>query len=74
MASHGLLLRLFLSPGFFTVNVALQYLAKYSYNIGITYYITRRLRNADLSELENIWGFVWLVGCRLRGASTVEGL
>ena len=57
--SHALLLRLFLSPSFFSVNVALQYLTQYYNNIGITYYLTRRLREFDINELRDVWGFVW---------------
>ena len=57
--SHALLLRLFLSPSFFSVNVALQYLTLYHNNIGITYYLTRRLREFDGNELRNVWGFIW---------------
>jgi len=57
--SHALLLRLFLSPSFFTVHVALQYLGKYPDNIGITYYITRRLRELDTQDLRDVWGFIW---------------
>ncbi|KAL0581710.1 Phosphatidylinositol 4-kinase pik1alpha (PI4-kinase)(PtdIns-4-kinase) [Marasmius crinis-equi] len=56
--SHALLLRLFLTPSFFSVHVALQYLKTYSDNIGITYYITRRLRELDISELRDVWGFI----------------
>ncbi|KAI0079941.1 kinase-like protein [Panus rudis PR-1116 ss-1] len=56
--SHALLLRLFLSPSFFTVHVALQYLRLYSDNIGITYYLTRRLRELELEELREVWGFI----------------
>ncbi|KAG7092493.1 hypothetical protein E1B28_008844 [Marasmius oreades] len=56
--SHALLLRLFLTPSFFSVHVALQYLKTYSDNIGITYYITRRLRDLDISELRDVWGFI----------------
>ncbi|KAJ3744697.1 kinase-like protein, partial [Lentinula detonsa] len=56
--SHALLLRLFLTPSFFTVHVALQYLTVYADNIGITYYITRRLREFDIAELRDVWGFV----------------
>ena len=59
--SHALLLRLFLSPSFFTVHVALQYLKLYSDNIGITYYLTRRLRELDTQELRDVWGFIWCV-------------
>ncbi|THU91136.1 kinase-like protein [Dendrothele bispora CBS 962.96] len=58
MASHALLLRLFLTPSFFSVHVALQYLAIYADNIGITYYITRRLRELDVVELRDAWGFI----------------
>lgn len=59
--SHALLLRLFLTPSFFTVHVALQYLTVYADNIGITYYITRRLSELDIAELRDVWGFVWFV-------------
>ncbi|KAJ7582694.1 kinase-like domain-containing protein [Mycena floridula] len=55
--SHALLLRLFLSPSFFTVHVALQYLKLYGQNIGITYYITRRLRELPVEDLRDVWGF-----------------
>jgi hypothetical protein len=57
--SHALLLRLFLSPSFFTVHVALRYLRHYADNIGITYYLTRRLRELDTQELREVWGFIW---------------
>jgi len=66
MGSHALLLRLFLTPSFFSVHVALQYLAIYSDNIGITYYITRRLRELDILELRDAWGFIWHVSFSLR--------
>ncbi|KAI1795771.1 kinase-like protein [Ganoderma leucocontextum] len=56
--SHALLLRLFLSPSFFSVHVALQYLRIYADNIGITYYLTRRLRELNTQELREVWGFV----------------
>ncbi|KZT67724.1 hypothetical protein DAEQUDRAFT_672795 [Daedalea quercina L-15889] len=56
--SHALLLRLFLSPSFFSVHVALQYLKIYADNIGVTYYLTRRLRELDTRELREVWGFV----------------
>ncbi|EMD38409.1 hypothetical protein CERSUDRAFT_82660 [Gelatoporia subvermispora B] len=56
--SHALLLRLFLSPSFFSVHVALQYLRVYADNIGITYYLTRRLRELDVQELREVWGFI----------------
>jgi len=57
--SHALLLRLFLSPAFFSVHVALRYLMRYSDNIGITYYLTRRLREFTVEELRDVWGFIW---------------
>ncbi|KIJ69371.1 hypothetical protein HYDPIDRAFT_164930 [Hydnomerulius pinastri MD-312] len=56
--SHALLLRLFLSPSFFSVHVALRYLMHYADNIGITYYLTRRLRELDTHELRDVWGFI----------------
>ncbi|EPQ58102.1 hypothetical protein GLOTRDRAFT_72143 [Gloeophyllum trabeum ATCC 11539] len=56
--SHALLLRLFLSPSFFSVHIALQYLRLYADNIGITYYLTRRLRELDVEELRDVWGFI----------------
>ncbi|KAI0062271.1 kinase-like protein [Artomyces pyxidatus] len=56
--SHALLLRLFLSPSFFSVHVALRYLMLYSDNIGITYYLTRRLRESTVDELRDVWGFI----------------
>ncbi|EIW85170.1 kinase-like protein [Coniophora puteana RWD-64-598 SS2] len=56
--SHALLLRLFLSPSFFSVHVALRYLMLYADNIGITYYLTRRLREYDTHELREVWGFI----------------
>ncbi|KAH9926215.1 kinase-like protein [Fomitopsis serialis] len=56
--SHALLLRLFLSPSFFSVHVALQYLRVYADNIGVTYYLTRRLRELDAPELREVWGFI----------------
>ncbi|KAF9005664.1 kinase-like domain-containing protein [Cyathus striatus] len=58
MPSHALLLRLFLSPSFFSVHVALRYLLLYADNIGITYYLTHRLRELDIQELNDVWGFV----------------
>ncbi|KAF5380809.1 hypothetical protein D9615_003968 [Tricholomella constricta] len=58
MPSHALLLRLFLSPSFFSVHVALRYLLLYVDNIGITYYLTRRLGQLDTRELREVWGFV----------------
>lgn len=59
MSSHALLLRLFLSSNFFSVHVALKYLLVYSDNIGITYYLTRRLRALDTHQLQDVWGFIW---------------
>lgn len=59
MPSHALLLRLFLSPSFFSVHVALRYLLIYADNIGITYYLTGRLRQLDTQELRDVWGFIW---------------
>ncbi|KAG6376167.1 kinase-like protein [Boletus reticuloceps] len=56
--SHALLLRLFLSPSFFSVHVALRYLMLYADNIGITYYLTRRLADLDTHELREVWGFI----------------
>ncbi|KAH7889675.1 kinase-like protein [Phlebopus sp. FC_14] len=56
--SHALLLRLFLSPAFFSVHVALRYLMLYADNIGITYYLTHRLGELDTHELRDVWGFV----------------
>ncbi|KIK57812.1 hypothetical protein GYMLUDRAFT_46010 [Collybiopsis luxurians FD-317 M1] len=53
MSSHALLLRLFLN--YFSVHTALHYLAIYPDNIGITYYITRRLREFDVAELLDVW-------------------
>ncbi|KAJ7774842.1 kinase-like protein [Mycena metata] len=58
MAGHALLLRLFLSPSFFTVHVALRYLTIYPDNVGITYYLTRRLKELDTRELRDVWGFI----------------
>ncbi|KAF4615315.1 hypothetical protein D9613_003070 [Agrocybe pediades] len=58
MSSHALLLRLFLSSSFFSVHVALKYLLTYVDNIGITYYLTRRLRELDVHELRDVWGFI----------------
>ncbi|KIM49103.1 hypothetical protein M413DRAFT_406293 [Hebeloma cylindrosporum] len=58
MSSHALLLRLFLSSSFFSVHVALKYLLLYIDNIGITYYLTRRLRELDIHELRDVWGFI----------------
>ncbi|KAI0256711.1 kinase-like protein [Lactifluus subvellereus] len=56
--SHALLLRLFLSPSYFSVYVALRYLMTYSDNIGITYYLARRLREFTIDELRDVWGFI----------------
>jgi hypothetical protein len=57
--SHALLLRLFLSSSYFSVHVALHYLMLYSDNIGITYYLTRRLKEFTIDELRDVWGFIW---------------
>jgi hypothetical protein len=57
MSSHALLLRLFLSH--FNVPLALQYLALYADNIGITYYITRRLRELPVEDVRDVWEFFW---------------
>jgi hypothetical protein len=59
MSSHALLLRLFLSPGFFSVLRALQYIRNYSDNIGITHYLTRRLNQVPVDELADKWMLVW---------------
>jgi hypothetical protein len=59
MANHALLLRLFLTPSFFNVHVALQYLALYPDNIGITYYIVGRLRELPLDAVKDVWNFLW---------------
>ncbi|KAL1665867.1 kinase-like domain-containing protein [Schizophyllum commune] len=56
--SHAMLLRLFLAPSFFSVHVALKYMMEYSDHIGITYYLTRRLREIDIGELREVWGFI----------------
>ena len=57
--SHALLLRLFLSPSYFSVHVALHYLMLYSDNVGITYYLTHRLKEFTIDELRDVWGFIW---------------
>lgn len=57
--SNALLLRLFLSSSYFSINVALQYLTRYYDNIGITYYLTRRLKEFRIDELRDVWGFLW---------------
>ncbi|KZT59008.1 kinase-like protein [Calocera cornea HHB12733] len=56
--SHALLLRLFLSPSFFSVHVALQYLRTYGDHVGITHYLTGRLKGMDPVEVEGLWGLV----------------
>ncbi|EJU05658.1 hypothetical protein DACRYDRAFT_113717 [Dacryopinax primogenitus] len=56
--SHALLLRLFLSPSFFNVHVALQYLRTYGDHVGITHYLTGRLKGMDPVEVEGLWGLV----------------
>ncbi|KAJ7905509.1 kinase-like protein [Mycena olivaceomarginata] len=58
MATHALLLRLFLSPEFFTVHTALRYLTIYPDNVGISWYLTRRLKELDSQELRDVWGFI----------------
>ncbi|KAF8522290.1 kinase-like protein [Hysterangium stoloniferum] len=58
MYSHALLLRLFLSNSFFSVHVALQYLRLYAHNIGITHYLTSRLKELPAEELWDVWGFI----------------
>jgi phosphatidylinositol 4-kinase B len=57
--SHALLLRLFQSPSYFSVHLALQYLSTYHSHIGITHYITGRLREVEPSKLDDVWGFIW---------------
>jgi phosphatidylinositol 4-kinase B len=42
-----------------TVHTALEYLAIYADNIGITYYIVRRLRELPLDDVSDIWGVIW---------------
>lgn len=60
MSSHALLLRLFLSPGFFSVLRALQYIRNYSDNVGITHWLTRKLSNdVPIEELADKWMLVW---------------
>lgn len=59
MGNHGLLLRLLETKSFFTVHAALQYLKSYPDNVGITYYLTRKLRGIDVQELREVWGFIW---------------
>ena len=61
MSSHGLLLRLFLSQGFFSVLHALQYIRTYSDNIGITHYLCSRLDAVATEELADKWPLVWCV-------------
>jgi hypothetical protein len=56
--SHALLLRLFLSP-YFSVHVAIQYLKAYPANIGITHYLTNRLRSMPSREVEFYWPELW---------------
>ncbi|KAF8495605.1 hypothetical protein JB92DRAFT_2992497 [Gautieria morchelliformis] len=58
MYSHALILRLFLSNSFFSVHAALQYLRLYADNIGITHYLTSRLRELPTPELWDVWGFI----------------
>ncbi|KAH8833592.1 kinase-like protein [Flagelloscypha sp. PMI_526] len=54
--SHGLLLRLL--DSYFSVNIALKYLQDYHDNIGITYYLTRRLSAVPVRELIPVWNFI----------------
>ncbi|KAG8939595.1 Phosphatidylinositol 4-kinase pik1alpha (PI4-kinase)(PtdIns-4-kinase), partial [Tulasnella sp. 408] len=56
--NHALLLRLFLSPSFFSVHVALQYLRLYADNIGISHYLANRLREFSIADLVDVWGFI----------------
>lgn len=65
MSSHGLLLRLFLSQGFFSVLRALQYIRTYSDNIGITHYLCSRLDAVPTEELADKWLLVWYVDASL---------
>ncbi|EJD52969.1 kinase-like protein [Auricularia subglabra TFB-10046 SS5] len=57
-SSHGLLLRLLLSQ-YFSVNLAISYLSTYSDNIGVTWYLVRRLKEVDPRELP------WQMICHL---------
>lgn len=59
--NHALLLRLFLSPSFFSVHVALQYLRLYADNVGISHYLANRLREFSIADLVDVWGFIWCV-------------
>ncbi|KAG9055988.1 Phosphatidylinositol 4-kinase pik1alpha (PI4-kinase)(PtdIns-4-kinase) [Serendipita sp. 407] len=61
MSSHALLLRLFVSPGFFSVLRALQYIRNYSDSIGITHYLTRRLSSVPVDELADKWMLIWYI-------------
>ena len=70
MSSHALLLRLFLSSSFFSIHVALKYLLLYSDNIGITYYLTRRLKELQIHELCDVWGFIWYIVLAITYLST----
>jgi len=65
MSSHGLLLRLFLSQGFFSVLRALQYIRSYSDNIGITHYLCSRLDAVPTEELADKWLLIWCVDASL---------
>jgi hypothetical protein len=65
MSSHGLLLRLFLSQGFFSVLRALQYIRTYSDNIGITHYLCSRLDAVPTDELADKWPLIWCVDASL---------
>lgn len=55
--SNALLLR-FLTSSYFSINIALQYLKKHYDHIGISYYLTRRLKECNLNELRESWGLV----------------
>ena len=57
LMSYALLLR-FLTSSYFSINIALQYLRQHHDHIGITYYLTRRLKEFDINELRESWGFV----------------
>ena len=57
LMSYALLLR-FLTSSYFSINIALQYLRQHHDHIGITYYLTRRLKECDINELRESWGSV----------------
>ncbi len=56
--SHSSLLRLAESPHW-TLHTALEYLAIYWDNIGLTHYIVRRLHEQRLDEVKDFWGIIW---------------